>query len=455
MELFNLLAETITIWGETYSVYLNGIGKAIRWLIDIVGNVGVGIIVFSLLLKIIVLPFDVYQRISMRKQNVKMKENKEKMEKLQKQYANDKEKYNQKVMEMYRESGISMFSSCLPMILSIVIFMIAIGAFNAYSQYAGVENYNMMVKAYDAKLESYCPDVNQDTLSVDGDKLVVKADGNYIYYTVANNANYAENDYAYVKTAEKTYYVNSDVIYATEKTAVDEILARKNEDGTAVFNTVDEACKRYLIEQAQVAVEVAYEEEISEKTKFLWIKNIWATDAVYKHPVLNHTDFKTGAQSEDFEINGKKADFNDLPLVYHETAYNEITANLAKEKAEPNGFFILIALSIGTILLQQWITMRSQKEQSQYSTVDGQGAQQQKMTMIIMTVMFAGFSFMYSSAFSIYMIISSITSLISTMIINKLVDRHLEKKEEEALQAKYNNRFPGRQYKGNQNTNKK
>ena len=201
MELFNLLAETITIWGETYSVYLNGIGKAIRWLIDIVGNVGVGIIVFSLLLKIIVLPFDVYQRISMRKQNVKMKENKEKMEKLQKQYANDKEKYNQKVMEMYRESGISMFSSCLPMILSIVIFMIAIGAFNAYSQYAGVENYNMMVKAYDAKLESYCPDVNQDTLSVDGDKLVVKADGNYIYYTVANNANYAENDYAYVKTA--------------------------------------------------------------------------------------------------------------------------------------------------------------------------------------------------------------------------------------------------------------
>jgi hypothetical protein len=205
--------------------------------------------------------------------------------------------------------------------------------------------------------------VNQDTLSVDGDKLVVKADGNYIYYTVANNANYAENDYAYVKTAEKTYYVNSDVIYAAEKTAVDEILARKNEDGTAVFNTVDEACKRYLIEQAQVAVEVAYEEEISEKTKFLWIKNIWATDAVYKHPVLNHTDFKTGAQSEDFEINGKKADFNDLPLVYHETAYNEITANLAKEKAEPNGFFILIALSIGTILLQQWITMRSQKEQ--------------------------------------------------------------------------------------------
>ena len=77
----------------------------------------------------------------MRKQNNKMKENQERMEKLQKQYANDKEKYNQKVMEMYKENGISMFSSCLPMILSLVIFIVAINAFNAFSQYSNIQNY--------------------------------------------------------------------------------------------------------------------------------------------------------------------------------------------------------------------------------------------------------------------------------------------------------------------------
>ena len=158
MEFFNLLSNEvgIALFGNTYDISLNFIGTLIRWLITGVGSVGVGIILFSIILKVIVLPFDVYQRISMRKQNLKMKENQARMEKLQKQYAGDKDKYNQKVMEMYKESGISMFSSCLPMILSLIIFIVAINAFNAYSQYANVENYNMMVNAYNAKIESVC-----------------------------------------------------------------------------------------------------------------------------------------------------------------------------------------------------------------------------------------------------------------------------------------------------------
>ena len=144
MELFNLLSggKQITLYGQTFDVALNWIGNLIRLLISGVGAVGIGIILFSVILKVIVLPFDVFQRITMRKQNIKMKENQAKMEKLQKQYANDKEKYNQKVMEMYKESGFSMCSSCLPMILSMVIFIVAINAFNAYAQYSNIENYN-------------------------------------------------------------------------------------------------------------------------------------------------------------------------------------------------------------------------------------------------------------------------------------------------------------------------
>ena len=142
MGIFNLLASAdpvIPFLGETFNISLNWIGKLINSLIGAVGIVGVGIIVFSLILKVIVLPFDVYQRVSMRKQNIKMKENKEKLEKLQKQYANDKKMYSQKMMEMQKENGISMLSSCLPMILSLVIFFVAIGAFNDYSAYANLQ----------------------------------------------------------------------------------------------------------------------------------------------------------------------------------------------------------------------------------------------------------------------------------------------------------------------------
>ena len=156
MELFNLLEMGIPVFGKTYEVSLDWIGNLIRILCGVVGSVGVGIILFSILLKLVTLPFDIYQRISMRKQNLQMEANKEKMEKLQKQYANDKEKYNQKVMEMYKENGISMFSSCLPMILSLIIFIVAINSFNAFAQYSNIENYNTMVNAYNAEIGSYC-----------------------------------------------------------------------------------------------------------------------------------------------------------------------------------------------------------------------------------------------------------------------------------------------------------
>ena len=74
MELLNLLSSEIVVYGQTFEISLNWIGKLIRLLVSSVGSVGVGIILFSIALKVVVLPFDIYQRISMRKQNLKMKE---------------------------------------------------------------------------------------------------------------------------------------------------------------------------------------------------------------------------------------------------------------------------------------------------------------------------------------------------------------------------------------------
>lgn len=451
MELFNLLSDvSISVYGGTFDVALNWIGNLIRLLITGVGSVGVGIILFSIILKVVVLPFDVYQRISMRKQNLKMKENQAKMEKLQKQYANDKEKYNQKVMEMYKESGFSMFSSCLPMILSLVIFIVAINAFNAYAQYANVKNYNEMVSAYNAKIVSYAPDLEEENITVDGDKIIVKDaadDGKYIYYTVDFTENYEQNGYAYIKNTKKEYFVAVDKAYANAevKAYADKKIEEANKANKEL--TVGDAVKSYLVSEAQTAVAVAYESDVKYNTKFLWIKNIWATDASYKHPVLDYSSFKTEVEKEDFSVRGNKVTFGNIATytnAYDSDSYNTVTAKLSSQKNQANGFYVLIVLSIGTILLQQWVSMRGQKEQQKYSSVDGQGASQQKMTMVIMTVMFAVFSFMYSAAFSIYMIMSNVLSLVSTLVINKAVDISEAKKEAKALQEQYNKRFPGR-----------
>jgi len=455
----------IGLFGQTFDVYLNWIGKIIRWIIG-VGSVGVGIILFSLVLKFIVLPFDVYQRIAMRKQNIKMKEQQSRMEKLQKQYANNKELYNQKVMELYKENGISMFSSCLPMILSMVIFIVAINAFNAYSQYSNIENYNTMVQAYNTRIEEYCADLDDEgtIVSVNGDKIYVENGNKFIYYTVNYVENYAENDYAYIKsikTEERNYKINAvkalanPEIQAFVTTKVAEAKAENEKtEGAPAFDVTEEtktALKSYFISQAQDAVVVAYNQKVKGKTSFLWIKNIWATDASYKHPILEYTEFKTEIEREKFNIDGEKVSLSDVTNytnVYKEDTYKIVTNKLDEQKNQANGYYILILLSIGTILLQQFVSMRSQKEQQKYSTVDGQGASQQKMMMIMMTGMFAIFSFMYSSAFSIYMITSNLFSLLSTLIINKAVDMVQEKKERIALQEKQNQRYPG--YKAKQ-----
>ena len=138
----------------------------------------------------------------------------------------------------------------------------------------------------------------------------------------------------------------------------------------------------------------------------------------------------------DFRSSVSQAQFDED----YESSYNEVTANLQEQKETFNGYFILIVIAIGVMLLQQWIMMRSQKDANELSTVDGSAVQSNKMMMIIMPIMYGVFSFFYSASFSVYMITSSVFSLITTLIINKIMDSIFAKKEAEEEFAKYTNR---------------
>ena len=131
----------------------------------------------------------------------------------------------------------------------------------------------------------------------------------------------------------------------------------------------------------------------------------------------------------------------------NKTAFEEITANLSKEKKEANGYYILVVLSIATMLLSQIVMQKTQKSQMELQTVDGadgQAAQTQKMMTWMMPVMFGFFAFIYTAAFSIYMIISSLFSTLSTVLINLLVEkkfqRDMDRLEKERLSRKYSRR---------------
>ncbi|MBE5744966.1 MAG: membrane protein insertase YidC [Clostridiales bacterium] len=484
MEIFNVLAGEIgfSLFGEPLEVSLNWIGRLVRGIISSGVGVGIGIILFSLILKVIVLPFDIFQRISLRKQNIKMRENKDKMEKLQKQYANDKKMYNQKLMEIQRQSGMSLLSSCLPMILSMVIFFMAIGAFNAYAKYSTVQNYNTLVENYNEAVNVYVVDIDDESeYSWENNTITVKEADKIIFVKLpigdetkiaAINAAYNEattpTDKAKVLQAEVKAYGNlhANLVIDVAKAEANAEVKAYLGDLTAADKGYEEKIKDFFYGKGAEGAKVAYENEVKGATKFLWIKNVWATDASYKHPVLDHEDFlkeiassscgsscssngrfilETANGKQEISIDGTgalKVGNTAVTNVYEKDAYNKVTASLGEQKGQANGYYILIVLSIGTILLQQFIAMRSQKEQQKYSSVDGQAASTQKMTMIVMTIVFGVFSFMYSSAFSIYMITSNIFSLASTLIINKCVDVSEHKREQKALQEKFNRRLP-------------
>ena len=80
----------------------------------VVGNYGVAIIIFTILMRMICMPFDYRSRKGMRKMSLIQP----KLNELQRKYGNDKQKFQQKQAELMRKEGYNPLSSCLPMLLT-------------------------------------------------------------------------------------------------------------------------------------------------------------------------------------------------------------------------------------------------------------------------------------------------------------------------------------------------
>ena len=96
----------------------------LTWLNQMVGDYGWSSVVVALLIRLVLLPLDIKSKKSMRA----MTKIQPKVLALQKKYANDKEKLNQKTMELYRKEHVSPTAGCLPMLISLPILWIMFSA---------------------------------------------------------------------------------------------------------------------------------------------------------------------------------------------------------------------------------------------------------------------------------------------------------------------------------------
>jgi len=93
------------------------------WLLkvcyNLVGNYGVAIIIFTILSKLVMLPFQMKSKKSM----IDMQRLQPKLRELEKKYKDDKERYALETQKLYKKEGVSMFGGCLPMLITLPIML--------------------------------------------------------------------------------------------------------------------------------------------------------------------------------------------------------------------------------------------------------------------------------------------------------------------------------------------
>ena len=99
------------------SFFANIFGYVLQLLYNVVGNYGWAIILFSVLVKAIMIPISIKQQRTMKK-NQKIQEE---VKQIQFKYKNEPEKMNQEMMALYKREGMSPFSGCLSSIIQIVL----------------------------------------------------------------------------------------------------------------------------------------------------------------------------------------------------------------------------------------------------------------------------------------------------------------------------------------------
>ena len=120
------------LWGSFVN-FLSSILEGINFITGKIpepfGGYGLAIILFSILMRLILLPLD----LKSRKSNQQIQDIQPEVDAINKKYKNDADKKNKKTMELYQKHEINPMGGCLPMLLQFPLFFAMVGALNSIS----------------------------------------------------------------------------------------------------------------------------------------------------------------------------------------------------------------------------------------------------------------------------------------------------------------------------------
>lgn len=93
------------------------LGPVLKFIYQFVNNYGLAIILFSILMKLLILPLNIKQQKSMEE----MRKIQPELAKLNKKYQNDKEKLQKETMKLYEQHNVNPAAGCLPVLIQFPI----------------------------------------------------------------------------------------------------------------------------------------------------------------------------------------------------------------------------------------------------------------------------------------------------------------------------------------------
>ena len=102
-----------------FAFFANMFGYILNFIYELIKNYGVAIIIFSIIVKLVLLPMSIKQQKTMKK-TTKLQA---KLKELQFKYKNNPEMLNKETMALYKSENISPFSGCFTSIIQLILLL--------------------------------------------------------------------------------------------------------------------------------------------------------------------------------------------------------------------------------------------------------------------------------------------------------------------------------------------
>jgi YidC/Oxa1 family membrane protein insertase len=127
--------------GGLWQGFIGFLANILSGLTNLTGNLGIAIILFTVLVRLAILPLTIRQLKSSRK----MQELQPLMAELRRKYGKDQQRLQEETMKLYRENKVNPAGGCLPLLIQLPIFL---GVYNAIIALVGSETVDLAAKNF-------------------------------------------------------------------------------------------------------------------------------------------------------------------------------------------------------------------------------------------------------------------------------------------------------------------